>query len=119
MKLKPAKPPPKPPKEWNPLNGLISAVYYLADVIQVHGENIMATTQELVDATAALVAAVTPLPQAINDLEAAITAAKGISPADQANIDAAFAAIQKVTTDIGAAVSDAQDGIDEAAPPKP
>lgn len=78
----------------------------------------MATVQELTQAVNALVAATQPLAGAINSLEAAVTAAKNsgtLSAADQAALDAAFAQVQTVTGDITAAITDANDGVDEAA----
>lgn len=81
------------------LNGLIEM-----------GKQTMATTQELLDTVTALAAAVEPLPAAIDALEAAIAAVAGIPAADQANIDAAVAALQSITASVSAAVADATDG---------
>lgn len=76
-------------------------------------------TQQIVDAVAGLVQAVTPLPGAVNALEAAVTAATsnttGMSQEDKNALAAALANIQDVAKTIGDSVSDAQDGIDEAA----
>ena len=78
----------------------------------LQGNKLMATTQELLDAVAALSAAVQPLPAAIDALEAAVAAAGGIPPADQANIDAAVQSLRDITTNVTAAVTDATDGPD-------
>lgn len=72
----------------------------------------MATTQELLDAVNALVAAFAPLPAAIDALEAAVAAVPGISAADQANLDAALSAVKSLTDGVAAAVADATNGPD-------
>jgi len=74
------------------------------------GNNLMATTQELLDAVTSLATAFQPLPAAIDALEAAVQAVGGIPEADQANIDAAVQALRDVTVQIAAAVTDATDG---------
>ena len=74
---------------------------------------------EIVDLTKAVtdvVDAVKPLPAAIDKLEAAVTAATGLSPADKTAIADAIAALKGVKTNVDAAVADAGDGVDEAAP---
>jgi uncharacterized protein YoxC len=78
------------------------------------GNRQMATTQELLATVQGVVAAVAPLPAAIDALEAALAAALanvgGIPAEDQANIDAAFAALKDVPAAVNAAVADATDG---------
>ena len=81
------------------------------------GTFIMATTQNLLDAVTALAAAFAPLPAAINALEAAVGAVTGMSATDQANIDAALAAVQELAAGVTAAVTDATDGVNEAKQP--
>lgn len=76
----------------------------------IQGNNLMATTQELLDAVTSLTVAFQPLPAAIDALEAAVQAVGGIPEADQANIDAAVQALRDVTVQIAAAVADATDG---------
>ena len=83
--------------------------YDINGLVQM-GNQIMATTQDLLGTVTALAAAVEPLPAAINALEAAIAAVAGIPAADQANIDAAVAALQSITASVSAAVADATDG---------
>jgi hypothetical protein len=95
----------------------------LAANVQSQGASIMATVQELSQAVSDLNGAFAPLPQAINDLEAKVTAAvasAGISAADQAALDQAIADIKNLTAGVSSAVTDATDGVDEAAaPPAP
>lgn len=74
------------------------------------GNNLMATTQELLDAVTSLTVAFQPLPAAIDALEAAVQAVGGLPAEDQANIDAAVQALRDVTVQIAAAVTDATDG---------
>lgn len=74
---------------------------------------LMATTQELLDAVNALAAAFAPLPAAIDALEAAVAAVPGIPAADQANIDTAMDAVRSLTTGVVNAVADATDGVTE------
>ena len=79
----------------------------------------MATIQELKAAAAAALAAVAQVGEAVNTLEAKVTAALAsvVIPAEvQAEIDAAFAAFGTITEQATAAVADASDGKDEAAP---
>ncbi|HEY1283012.1 MAG TPA: hypothetical protein VGE96_00905 [Steroidobacteraceae bacterium] len=87
--------------------------------INERGARMEPITQQIVDAVAGLVQAVTPLPGAVNALEAAVTAATsnttGMSQEDKNALAAALANIQDVAKTIGDSVSDAQDGIDEAA----
>lgn len=82
----------------------------------------MATLDDLVVQVGNISTAVTALAPAINSLEAKVTAAlasAGISAADQAKIDTAFAALKTAGDQINAAVADANDGVDEAANPAP
>jgi ABC-type transporter Mla subunit MlaD len=81
------------------------------------GSQTMATTQELLDAVTALATAFAPLPAAIDALEAAVAAVTGMSATDQANIDAALAAVQELAAGVTAAVADATDGVNEVAVP--
>lgn len=74
------------------------------------GNRQMATTQELLDKVTSLAAAFAPLPAAIDALEAAVGAVQGIPAADQANIDAAFAALNNIEAAVNAAAVDAADG---------
>jgi ABC-type transporter Mla subunit MlaD len=79
---------------------------------------LMATVDDLVQAVSDLKAAVAPLSQAINDLEAKVTAALasvGLTPEQQAKVDAAFNDIKSVAAGVTAAVADATDNIDEGA----
>jgi hypothetical protein len=94
--------------------------------LQQQGAAQMATTQELVALANATAAEVAKFGPAVDALEAAVTAALAkiptIPPQAQADIDAAFAALQGAVTGAQAAVADAADGVDEAGlvvPPAP
>lgn len=99
-------------------------------------QRIMATLDELVQqgkdlkgGIANLATQVDRIPVAIDDLEARVTAAVqagGISGANQAKIDEAFAdarevidAVSAATDKLRGAADDAADGTDEATPPTP
>jgi hypothetical protein len=82
--------------------------------LTIQGHQIMATTTELLAAVTALTEAFAPLPAAIDALETAVKEVQGIPPEDQANIDAAFNALQAATAAIAVAVADATDGVDES-----
>jgi hypothetical protein len=84
----------------------------LVNGLVAQGALAMATSQELLDAVTALAAAFAPLPAAIDALEAAVAAVPGIPAADQANIDAALAAVKALTDGVVAAVADATNGPD-------
>ena len=93
--------------------------HMLVKVIK-QGETIMATTAEVAALAQAVLDAVTPLGPAIDGLEAQITALKNsgaLTPQQQADLDAAFAALTSAHDGITAKVADATDGIDEAANP--
>lgn len=83
----------------------------------LQGNKLMATTQEVLDKVNAVAAAVAPLGAAIDALEAAVASAGGLTAADQANLDAALAALNGVEAAVVAAVTDATNGPDAVAEP--
>lgn len=82
----------------------------------------MATLEELVQVNAELSGKVNQFPEVVNNLEAAITAALasvGLTAAQQAMIDEAFATAQTALGSAQAAIDDAGDGVDEGQNPQP
>ena len=92
-------------------------------VLSKQGVLQMATAKEVKELALGIATSVGPLANAINALEAAVTALKaqvGTIPADvQQDLDDAFAALRGVSDGVNAAVADATDGVDEAAPTPP
>jgi hypothetical protein len=86
--------------------------------IQKGQEKLMATVQEMADEVKLLRTRVEAFPSVINGLESRVTDAiknSGISAADQALVDQAFADAKAASDVLAATQADAEDGVDEGA----
>lgn len=92
----------------------------LIALVTQQGATIMATFQELTDIVNAVAAEVPKVGDAINAMEAAITALKAevgkIPPDAQAALDSAVSGLRSAADGLAAAVADAADGVDESVP---
>lgn len=97
----------------------LDAIQSALSGLSTKGSEIMATIQELKAAAVAATAAVQSVGEAVNALEAQVTAALAnvVIPVEvQTAIDEAFATFNAITDSATAAVADATDGVDEAKP---
>lgn len=108
------------------LHGLedVDKILHKLKHLEVIGEHIMATLDELVGVVDEVLNEVGKVGPAVDALEAKVTEAlkgQGISAEAQAKIDAAVTKLRTVVTNVSAAVADASDGLDEATivPPAP